>query len=47
MKNNKLAGENVIQAKLYKYGDALLDSLVHKLIQEIWILERIPDDFRR
>lgn len=47
LKNNKAAGEDGIPVDLYKYGGISLNSLIHKLIQEILTSKRIRDDFER
>ena len=45
LKNNKAAGADGLPAELFKAGGDMLIRRMHQLVSQIWIEERIPDDW--
>ena len=45
LKNNKAPGQDGKCAELIKNGDMELWEEIHKLVQTIWISEKMPEDW--
>ena len=46
LKNSKSPGEGIISAELIKYGDKKLREEIHALIEVIWTLEKVPENWQ-
>jgi hypothetical protein len=47
LKNHKAAGVDGIHAEMVKAGGETMVKLLHKMLEKIWILEIVPDDWMK
>jgi len=47
LKNNKAAGINEIASELLKYGGNKLKIEIWKVIKEIWMIEKMPENWNK
>jgi hypothetical protein len=45
MKNNRAPSEDLLTAELIKHGDSMLHRRIHRLIEEVWETEQMPQEW--